>query len=66
MNTGVRIVKRGVARGPQSILPGRDEKTVRQGEREIARTVKSWVAESARRRRAAERSAMALLEPVPS
>ena len=65
MNTGVRIIKRGRADGLQSLPVGRGEKTVRQSEREIAGTVKSWIAESAQRRRADEQCAFVLLKPVP-
>jgi len=65
MNTGVRIIKRGRARGPQSMPPGQDEKTGRQGEREIASTVKGWIAETARRRRADEQCAFARLKLAP-
>ena len=36
----VRIIKRGRDEGQQSLPPGRDEKTTRQSEREIAGTVK--------------------------
>ena len=45
MNSGVKIIKRGSVDGPQSLPPGRDEKTDRQREREMAGTVKGWVAE---------------------
>ena len=45
MNSGVRIIKRGSVDGPQSLPPGRDEKTDRQREREIVGRVKGWVAE---------------------
>ena len=65
MNTGVRIIKRGRARGLQSPPVGRGEKTMRQSEREIAGTVKSWIAELAQRRRAEEQRAFVLLKPVP-
>jgi hypothetical protein len=45
MNSGVRIIKRGSVDGPQSLPPGRDEKTDQQREREIAGMVKGWIAE---------------------
>jgi hypothetical protein len=61
MNTAVRIVKRGRAGGSQSRPAGRGEKTGPQREREIAGTVKGWIAESARRRRAEEQLAFARL-----
>ena len=65
MKTGVRIIKRGRADGSQSLQDGRDEKTGPQREREIAGTVKNWIAESAQRRRADEQSAFACLKAVP-
>ena len=65
MNTGVRIIKRGRADNSQSLPIGRGEKTGPQREREIAGTVKSWIAESAQRRRAGEQRAFVLLKPVP-
>lgn len=64
MNAGVRIIKRGRAGGPPSPPPGRGEKTGPQREREIAGTVKGWVAESAQRRRADEQRAFAHLKRV--
>jgi hypothetical protein len=66
MNNGVRIIKRGRADGSQSLSVGRGEKTGPQREREIAGTVKSWIAESAQRRRADEQCAFVRLKPVPS
>ena len=65
MNTGVRIIKRGRARGLDGAPPGRGEQTGRQGEREIAATVKSWIAESAQRRSDEKRCAYARLKPMP-
>ena len=64
MNTRVRIIKRGRAGGFQSLSASRGEKTMLQSEREIADTVKSWIAESAQRRRADEQGAFVLLKPV--
>jgi hypothetical protein len=61
MNAGVRIIKGGRAGGPQSPPVGRGEQTGPQREREIAGTVKGWIAESARRRRAEEQLAFARL-----
>ena len=61
MKSGVRIIKRGHADGLQSLPLAQDEKTVRQSEREIANTVKSWIAELAQRRRADEQSAAQML-----
>jgi hypothetical protein len=65
MNTGVRIIKRGRAGGSQSPPAVRGEKTGPQREREIAGTVKGWIAESAQRRRADEQRALVRLKPVP-
>ena len=62
MNTGVRVIKRGRAGGLQSLPVGRSEKTGPQREREIAGTVKSWIAESVQRRRAEEQCAFVLLK----
>jgi len=62
MNPEVRIIKRGRADGLQSQPPVGGEKTGRQSEREIADTVKSWIAELAQRKRADERSAFAFLK----
>ena len=62
MNYRVRIIKRGRDEGRQSLPPGRDEKTTRQSEREIAGTVKGWIAEWERRRRAEVSTAFALVK----
>ena len=56
MNREVRVIKRDRADELQSPPPG-EEKTGRQNEREIAGTVKNWIAELAQRRLANERSA---------
>ena len=52
MKSGVRVIKRGREDGPRDLPPGRDEKAARQSERAIASTVKGWIAEWERRRRA--------------
>lgn len=65
MNTGVRIIKRGRTQCLQSQPVVRGEKTGPQRDREIAGTVKSWIAESAQRRRAEEQRAFVRLKPVP-
>lgn len=62
MNTGVRIIKRGRTGGLQSLPVGRDEKTMPQREREIAGKVKSWIAESAQRRRTEKQCTFVLLK----
>jgi len=61
MNSGVRIVKRGSVVRPQSLPQGRDEKTARQSEREIAGTVKGWVAEWEKAKSARQTAALRLL-----
>jgi len=65
MNTGVRIIKRGRALCSQSAPVGRGEKTGPQREREIAATVKGWIAESAQRRSDERRCAYARLKLLP-
>jgi hypothetical protein len=54
MNSGVRIIKRGHAGVLQSSPCVQDGKTGRQSEREVAGTVKNWIAELAQRKRADE------------
>ena len=54
MNSEVRIIKRDRADGSQSLALRSNEKT---SEREIAGTVKNWIAELAQRKRADELSA---------
>jgi hypothetical protein len=60
MNTGVRIVKRGTQRLSDS-KPDHDKKTIQQGQREIAETIKGWIAELNRRRLAEESRCAAYL-----
>ena len=62
MKSGVRIIKRDRADGVQSLPLAQAEKTGRQREREIANTVKSWIAELAQQKRADEQSAFALIK----
>lgn len=57
MKSGVRIIKRDRADGLQCSLLRQDEKTGPMSEREIASTVKNWIAELAQRKRADEHSA---------
>jgi hypothetical protein len=54
MNSGIRIIKRGCADGLQSSPLLQDGKSEQTSAREIASTVKTWIAESAQRRRADE------------
>jgi hypothetical protein len=62
MNAGVRIIKAGRAGGAQSLPAGRGEQTGPQLDREIAGTIKGWIDETARRRRAEEQVAFARLD----
>lgn len=55
MNSRVRIVKRRSDEGLQSEQAGRDQKSPSHGERDIASTVKGWIAEREQRRRTSER-----------
>lgn len=61
MKSGVRIIKRTRAAGVQSSTLEQDEKPARQSEREIASTVKNWIAELTQRKRADERIAAQML-----
>lgn len=54
MNSVVKIVKRGT--GEKKDLQTGDQRTGRQGQREIVSTVKGWIAELEQRRRAEERA----------
>jgi hypothetical protein len=57
MNSGVKIIKRDrIQVLPTSVLR-QNEKTGLQNEREIAGTIKNWIAELAQRRRADELTA---------
>ena len=53
----VRIIKRDRADVLHSSPHGEDEKTVRQIEREIAGTIKNWIAELSQRKPADEQRA---------
>ena len=54
MNSGVRIIKRDHADVLHSSPRSHHERTGRQNEREIACTVKNWIAELVQRRTADE------------
>ena len=54
MNSGVRIIKRNRINLLPDLQPDQDERSGRLREREIASTVKNWIAELAQRRRAEE------------
>ena len=57
MNSGVRIIKRDRANGLPTSLLRPDEKTCQTSQREIASTVKNWIADLAQRRRTDELTA---------
>jgi hypothetical protein len=54
MNSGVKIIKRDRTHVLQSSPVRQDEKTGQTSDREIAGTVKNWIAELAQRKRADE------------
>ena len=54
MKSGIKIIKRIRTDEVQNAPLRQDEKTGRQSEREIAGTVKNWIAELAQRRLADE------------
>ncbi len=56
MNSGVRIVKQGKNDSVTSVPIVQDERTAREGDREIVITVKSWIAELEQRRRSEGRA----------
>lgn len=64
MNSGIKIIKRNRTGGLQNSPLRQDEKTGRQSEREIAGTVKNWIAELAQRKRADEHRAAQLLAAI--
>ncbi len=55
MSSAVRIVRRGREEGSQDSQVGDKDGTARSREREIASTVRSWIAEREQRRRLSER-----------
>lgn len=64
MKSGIKIIKRIRTDELKNAPLRQDEKTGRQSEREIAGTVKNWIAELAQRRRADEHRAAQLLAAV--
>ena len=62
MNRGVRIIKRGGDTNPQSLPLGRNVRTERQSERDIAGTGKGWIAEWEQQRRLDTLRAFALVK----
>ena len=57
MNTGIRIIKRSLVEVPESSPLIQNEKTTQVNERDIAITVKNWIAELAQRRLVDEHNA---------
>ena len=55
MKSAVRIVKRGRDEGSESLQAGGKDETAKPSEREIASTVRRWIAEREQRRRLSER-----------
>jgi hypothetical protein len=53
MNAEIRIVKRG-SKAPDDLRRRQVEKTIQQVQREMASTVKSWIAELTQRKQAQE------------
>jgi hypothetical protein len=54
MNSGIKIIKRSRTDELQNAPLRQDEKTALHSERDIASTVKNWIAEWAQQRRADE------------
>ena len=61
MQSGIRIIKRGAGGNTNGLSANEIEKTVQQREREMANTVKSWVAEWQARNRALKTAAASLI-----
>ena len=61
MQARIRIIKRSEAANRNSLPANQSEKTVQQLDREMASTVKSWIAEWEARNRAVKAAAFALL-----
>lgn len=66
MNAGVKLIKRNRAALVQSSRLDQDEKPVRDSEREIAGTVKNWIAELTQRKRADEQIAAQIFAGLQS
>lgn len=64
MNSGIKIIKRNRTGESQNSPLPQDEKTGRQSEREIAGTVKNWIAELAQRKRADEHRAAQIFAAI--
>jgi hypothetical protein len=55
VNSSIRIIKPQANDGSENSRPDKDMKTARQQTREIADTIKGWIAERQQRRRTEER-----------
>ena len=64
MQARIRIIKRGVGANRNSLPANQSEKTDQQREREMANTVKSWVAEWEARNRALKTAAASLVRSL--
>ena len=64
MQSRIRIIKRGAACNPNGLSANEIEKTVQQVDREMANTVKSWVAEWEARNRALKMAAASLIRSL--
>ena len=64
MNSGIKIIKRNRTDELQNSPPRQVEKTAPQSEREIAGTVKNWIAELAQRKRAEENRATQIFAAI--
>jgi hypothetical protein len=64
MQSTIRIIKRGAGSNTNEPSANEIEKTVQQREREMANTVKSWVAEWEARNRALKTAASSLIRSL--
>jgi hypothetical protein len=64
MQSRIRIIKRGAGGNTNGLSANEMEKTVQQLDREMANTVKSWVAEWEARNRALKTAAASLIRSL--
>lgn len=64
MQSRIRIIKRGAGGNTNCLSANEIEKTVQQLDREMANTVKSWVAEWEARNRLVQAAAFSLLRSL--
>ena len=64
MQSRIRIIKRGAGGNTNGVSATETEKTVQQREREMANSVKSWVAEWEVRNRALKTAAASLVRSL--